>query len=118
MGKKAAGKPKKGKNAVADAVLGDVTDTIQERIITSFWKDYDVTETKNFLIQDKGQKKILKEEMVAVIDRKLNEKIKDQLNEINELQETINRLKEGNNVVSFHLYSQNCVKITIMVVCH
>ena len=38
--------------------------------------------------------------MVAVIDRKLNEKIKDQLNEINELQETINRLKEGNNVVS------------------
>ena len=39
--------------------------------------------------------------MVAVIDRKLNEKIKDQLNEINELQETINRLKEGNNVVSF-----------------
>ena len=37
--------------------------------------------------------------MVAVIDRKLNDKIKDQLNEINELQETINRLKEGNNVV-------------------
>ena len=32
MGKKAAGKPKKGKNAVADAVLGDVTDTIQARI--------------------------------------------------------------------------------------
>merc|ERR1712128_65124 len=72
MGKKAP-KAKKGKNAVADAVLGDVTDTIQ------------------------GQKKILKEEMVAVIDRKLNEKIKDQLHEITELQGTINRLKEGNN---------------------
>ena len=67
---------KKGKNAVADAVLGDVTCTIQ------------------------GQKQILKEEMVAVIDRKLNEKIKDQLNEIMELQETINRLKEGNNQVN------------------
>ena len=48
-----------------------------------------------------GQKKILKEEMVAVIDRKLNEKIKDQLHEITELQETINRLKEGNNQVGF-----------------
>ena len=47
-----------------------------------------------------GQKQILKEEMVAVIDRKLNEKIKDQLNEIMELQETINRLKEGNNQVN------------------
>ena len=67
---------KQGKNAVANAVLGDVTCTIQ------------------------GQKQILKEEMVAVIDRKLNEKIKDQLNEIMELQETINRLKEGNNQVN------------------
>lgn len=51
-----------------------------------------------------GQKKILKDEMVAVIDRKLNEKIKDQLNEITELQETINRLKEGNNQVNFNYY--------------
>ena len=51
-----------------------------------------------------GQKKILKDEMVAVIDRKLNEKIKDQLNEITELQETINRLKEGNNQVNFNIY--------------
>ena len=44
MGKKAAGKPKKGKNAVADAVLGDVTDTIQARI--SFFHIYDVIKTK------------------------------------------------------------------------
>ena len=41
MGKKAAGKPKKGKNAVADAVLGDVTDTIQARfrIMTNFFQN-------------------------------------------------------------------------------
>ena len=36
----------------------------------------------------------------AVIDSKLNEKIKEQLNEINEIQETINRLKDGQPIVS------------------
>ena len=56
--------------------------------------------------------------MVAVIDRKLNDKIKDQLNEINELQETINRLKEGNNVVSV-IKSENFLQIhKIFSVCH
>ena len=37
----------------------------------------------------------------AVIDSKLNEKIKEQLNEINEIQETINKLKDGQPIVSF-----------------
>ena len=45
------------------------------------------------------QKKILKEEMVQVIDKKLDDKIKVQLQEINDLQATINKLKQGNNQV-------------------
>ena len=45
------------------------------------------------------QKKILKKEMVNVIDKKLDEKIKVQLQEINNLQATINKLKQGNNEV-------------------
>ena len=46
------------------------------------------------------QKKILKEEMVQVIDKKLDDKIKVQLQEINDLQATINKLKQGNNQVN------------------
>merc|ERR1712126_355648 len=64
---------KKAKNAVADAVMDEVSDTIHD------------------------QKKILKEEMVQVIDKKLDDKIKVQLQEINDLQATINKLKQGNN---------------------
>ena len=45
------------------------------------------------------QKKILKEEMVQVIDKKLDDKIKVQLQEINDLQAKINKLKQGNNQV-------------------
>ena len=36
-----------------------------------------------------------------VIDSKLNQKIKEQINEINELQETINKLKDGQPIVSY-----------------
>ena len=60
---------------VADAVMDEVSDTIHD------------------------QKKILKEEMVQVIDKKLDDKIKVQLQEINDLQATINKLKQGNNQV-------------------
>ena len=49
------------------------------------------------------QKKILKEEMVQVIDKKLDDKIKVQLQEINDLQATINKLKQGNNQVRVRL---------------
>ena len=45
------------------------------------------------------QKKILKEEMVQVIDKKIDDKIKAQLQEINDLQAKINKLKQGNNQV-------------------
>ena len=45
------------------------------------------------------QKKILKEEMVQVIDKKIDDKIKVQLQEINDLQAKINKLKQGNNQV-------------------
>jgi len=61
---------------VANAVMDEVTDTIND------------------------QKQILKKEMVNVIDKKLDEKIKVQLQEINNLQDTINKLKHGNNEVS------------------
>ena len=40
--------------------------------------------------------------MVNVIDKKLDEKIKNQLQEINNLQATINKLKQGNNEVRAH----------------
>ena len=46
------------------------------------------------------QKKILKEEMVQVIDKKIDDKIKAQLQEINDLQAKINKLKQGNNEVN------------------
>ena len=52
------------------------------------------------------QKKILKEEMVQVIDKKLDDKIKVQLQEINDLQATINKLKQGNNQVC-NIFSTN-----------
>ena len=52
------------------------------------------------------QKKILKEEMVQVIDKKLDDKIKVQLQEINDLQATINKLKQGNNQVRVRLVLQ------------
>merc|ERR1711917_57310 len=64
---------KKAKNAVADAVMDEVSDTIHD------------------------QKKILKEEMVQVIDKKIDDKIKAQLQEIHDLQAKINKLKQGNN---------------------
>ena len=64
---------------VADAVMDEVSDTIHD------------------------QKKILKEEMVQVIDKKLDDKIKVQLQEINDLQATINKLKQGNNQVRVRL---------------
>merc|ERR1711911_390019 len=57
----------------ADAVMDEVSDTIHD------------------------QKKILKEEMVQVIDKKIDDKIKAQLQEINDLQAKINKLKQGNN---------------------
>ena len=53
------------------------------------------------------QKKILKEEMVQVIDKKLDDKIKVQLQEINDLQATINKLKQGNNQVRVRLVFKN-----------
>ena len=67
---------------VADAVMDEVSDTIHD------------------------QKKILKEEMVQVIDKKLDDKIKVQLQEINDLQATINKLKQGNNQVC-NIFSTN-----------
>ena len=48
------------------------------------------------------------EDIDDVIDSKLNQKIKEQINEINELQETINKLKDGQPIVSV------CTKITIL----
>lgn len=61
---------------VADAVMDEVSDTIHD------------------------QKKILKEEMVQVIDKKIDDKIKAQLQEIHDLQAKINKLKQGNNEVN------------------
>ena len=54
------------------------------------------------------QKKILKEEMVQVIDKKLDDKIKVQLQEINDLQATINKLKQGNNQV-WDIFFNKCL---------
>jgi hypothetical protein len=47
-----------------------------------------------------GQKNILKGEMVNVIDKKLNEKISNQQNEIQALQNIINDLRTKNTEVS------------------
>merc|ERR1711892_1494084 len=58
----------------------------------------------------KGKNKV--ETIDEVIDSKLNQKIKEQINEINEIQETINRLKDGQpifaNDAEIRLNHLNC----------
>merc|ERR1712123_52976 len=58
----------------------------------------------------KGKNKV--ETIDEVIDSKLNQKVKEQINEINEIQETINRLKDGQpifaNDAEIRLNHLNC----------
>lgn len=71
------GKPKKSK-VKPDDMLEEVSNTIT------------------------GQKKILKGEMVNVIDRKLDEKIQKQQDEIQSLQNIINDLRTENREVWYY----------------